>query len=82
MRIREQIMGTPPPSTVVSRLGTVIFFLSCLAALLPEVAGVLLLLEQEWVAWLRLTAAGVAIVFVSSTLNFLLTGCFIPGCRG
>ena len=75
-------MGTPPPSTVLSRLGTILFFFSCLAALLPEVAGVLLLLEQEWVAWLRLTAAGVAIVFASSTLNFLLTGCFIPGCRG
>jgi|GEM_PF-4063959 len=69
------------PSTIAIRLGTVIFFFSCLVAILPEFAGLILLFDQNWSAWIDLTAVSVAIVFVSSTLNFVLSGCFIPGCR-
>ena len=64
-------MPTRQPSTVAIRIGTITFFF----------AGLVLLFDRNWAAWLDLTAVSVAIVFVSSTLNFLLSGCFIPGCR-
>ena len=74
-------MGNHQLSTITSRLGAIIFFLSCLAAALPEFAGLVLLFDLNWTAWVYLTAVSVAIVFISSTINFVLSGCFIPGCR-
>ncbi len=72
---------TRPSSTFASRLGAILFFFACLAAVVPVFAGLILLLDRNWFAWVDLTAVSVAIVFVSSTLNYLLSGCFIPGCR-
>lgn len=74
-------MPTRQPTTLLARLGAIIFFFSCLAAVVPEFAGLVLLLDANWSAWVDLTAVSVAIVFAGSTLNFLLSGCFIPGCR-
>jgi hypothetical protein len=74
-------MRHPDVSTFASRLGTIIFFLSCLLAVPPVISGVLLLLDLNWQAWIYLSAVGVAIVFASSTINFILSGCFFPGCR-
>ena len=74
-------MATHRPSTFAARFGAILFFFSCLAAVVPEFAGLILLLDRNWSAWLDLTAVSIAIVFVSSTLNYLLSGCFIPNCR-
>ncbi|HEY5791508.1 MAG TPA: hypothetical protein VIX81_12840 [Gammaproteobacteria bacterium] len=74
-------MQTRMESRFASRLGTIIFFFACLLALPPIFAGLALLFDDNWSDWLLLTAVSVALVFASSTLNFLLSGCFLPGCR-
>ena len=74
-------MSADQQSTFASRLGAGIFFLSCLLAMPTAFAGLVLLFDMNWGAWVYLTAVSVAIIFVSSTLNFILSGCFYPGCR-